>query len=523
MKEEITQLKEAQPCVPPCGAAGAIPPSATSRWTAQLPEEEVAYSWKFAEGGACPAAPSPPACGHPAAPHPGPVSLPRAAGGPREPGADPAGAGQAPRDLLLRDQARPAPPGAALLLPQRDAAAPAQRGRAPGLLPGSAELDGQGGGRGRALEAEPGRAAGPARGADAEQPVPARAGCGLPVSESDPAWVVSPRARTAPAFLSFLPQTPESRSRPSSLPRVQAPRPSSLRPGSPAPRPSSLGPSTFSTGSPGPQTLLPQTRESSPQTLLPRTLHLQHRESRPPDPPPSDSGVQVPRPSSLGPSSLSPGSPGPQTLLPRTQESSHQTLLSRTRESRSPDPPPSDPGVQVPRPSSLRPGSPAPRPSSLGPSTFSTGSPGPQTLLPRTRESRSPDPPPLDPPPSAPGVQVPRPSSLGPRSPATRPSSLGPGSPGPQTLLPQPRESRPPDPPPSNPGVQPPDPPPSDLGIQAILSFKSKSPGPIHLWNLGVWDSRTHISGPQPPDPTPHAHAPPCFPRMLFRWYVSTS
>ncbi|XP_037675904.1 sperm acrosome membrane-associated protein 6 isoform X8 [Choloepus didactylus] len=370
----------------------------------QLPEEEVAYSWKFAEGGACPAAPSPPACGHPAAPHPGPVSLPRAAGGPREPGADPAGAGQAPRDLLLRDQARPAPPGAALLLPQRDAAAPAQRGRAPGLLPGSAELDGQGGGRGRALEAEPGRAAGPARGADAEQPVPARAGCGLPVSESDPAWVVSPRARTAPAFLSFLPQTPESRSRPSSLPRVQAPRPSSLGLGSPGPQtllpwtllpqpresrspdppPSDPGvqppdpplsdpgvqvprPSSLRPGSPGPQTLLPQTRESSPQTLLPRTLHLQHRESRSPDPPPSDSGVQVPRPSSLGPSSLSPGSPGPQTLLPRTQESSHQTLLSRTRESRSPDPPPSAPGVQAPRPSSLKPWSPAPRPSSLRP------------------------------------------------------------------------------------------------------------------------------------------------------------
>ncbi|XP_037675908.1 sperm acrosome membrane-associated protein 6 isoform X12 [Choloepus didactylus] len=291
----------------------------------QLPEEEVAYSWKFAEGGACPAAPSPPACGHPAAPHPGPVSLPRAAGGPREPGADPAGAGQAPRDLLLRDQARPAPPGAALLLPQRDAAAPAQRGRAPGLLPGSAELDGQGGGRGRALEAEPGRAAGPARGADAEQPVPARAGCGLPVSESDPAWVVSPRARTAPAFLSFLPQTPESRSRPSSLPRVQAPRPSSL-----------------GLGSPGPQTLLPW-------TLLP-----QPRESRSPDPPPSDPGVQppdpplsdpgvqvprpsslrpgspAPRPSSLGPSTLSPGSPGPQTLLPQTLESSPQTLLPQT-------------------------------------------------------------------------------------------------------------------------------------------------------------------------------------------------
>ncbi|XP_037675905.1 sperm acrosome membrane-associated protein 6 isoform X9 [Choloepus didactylus] len=383
----------------------------------QLPEEEVAYSWKFAEGGACPAAPSPPACGHPAAPHPGPVSLPRAAGGPREPGADPAGAGQAPRDLLLRDQARPAPPGAALLLPQRDAAAPAQRGRAPGLLPGSAELDGQGGGRGRALEAEPGRAAGPARGADAEQPVPARAGCGLPVSESDPAWVVSPRARTAPAFLSFLPQTPESRSRPSSLPRVQAPRPSSLRPGSPAPRPSSLGPSTFSTGSPGPQTLLPRTRES--------------RSPDPPplDPPPSAPGVQVPRPSSLGPrspatrpSSLGPGSPGPQTLLPQT------------RESRSPDPPPSDPGVQPP------------------------------------------DPPPSDPPPSAPGVQVPR------------PSSLGLGSPGPQTLLPwtllpQPRESRSPDPPPSDPGVQPPDPPLSDPGVQVPRpsSLSPGSPGPQTL------------------------------------------
>nr|XP_035960041.1 sperm acrosome membrane-associated protein 6 isoform X5 [Halichoerus grypus] len=32
-------------------AAGATPRSATSRWTAQLPQEEITYSWKFAGGG----------------------------------------------------------------------------------------------------------------------------------------------------------------------------------------------------------------------------------------------------------------------------------------------------------------------------------------------------------------------------------------------------------------------------------------------------------------------------------------
>lgn len=42
----------------------------------------------------------------------------RSSPGPRIPGADPAGAAHAPR-VLLRDHARPAPPGAALLLSER--------------------------------------------------------------------------------------------------------------------------------------------------------------------------------------------------------------------------------------------------------------------------------------------------------------------------------------------------------------------------------------------------------------------
>ncbi|XP_014446804.1 sperm acrosome membrane-associated protein 6 isoform X4 [Tupaia chinensis] len=60
--------------------------------------EEITYSWKFA------------------APDTGYVLLPKCAAGPRIRGADPAGAAQAPRDLLMRDQARPAPPSAPLLL-----------------------------------------------------------------------------------------------------------------------------------------------------------------------------------------------------------------------------------------------------------------------------------------------------------------------------------------------------------------------------------------------------------------------
>ncbi|XP_037675911.1 sperm acrosome membrane-associated protein 6 isoform X14 [Choloepus didactylus] len=81
MKEEITQLKEAQPCVPPCGlqefsrlfrcrgcystvcdlpldcpvkdvtVAQGDQALFSCAVNFQLPEEEVAYSWKFAEGG----------------------------------------------------------------------------------------------------------------------------------------------------------------------------------------------------------------------------------------------------------------------------------------------------------------------------------------------------------------------------------------------------------------------------------------------------------------------------------------
>ncbi|XP_013364334.1 PREDICTED: uncharacterized protein LOC102004982 isoform X7 [Chinchilla lanigera] len=121
-----------------------------------LPEEETTYSWSFA-----------------GAPDSGRVLLPRLAAGPRVPGAHPAGAAHAPRDFLLRDPARPAPPGAAVLLPERDRPAPARGDPAAGHVPGSAALGAAGRGNGRALEAQPGRAAGPARCSDAGQPGPA--------------------------------------------------------------------------------------------------------------------------------------------------------------------------------------------------------------------------------------------------------------------------------------------------------------------------------------------------------------
>ncbi|XP_065782669.1 sperm acrosome membrane-associated protein 6 isoform X1 [Muntiacus reevesi] len=129
MQTIILQLKEVQACIPPCGLQ-----EVTRRFRCrgcyskvcdlpldcpvqdltvtrgrqamfsctvnfQLPKEEITYSWKFA-----------------GAPDSGPDLLPRYSAGPRLPGADPAGAAHAPRDLLLRDHARPAPPGAALLL-----------------------------------------------------------------------------------------------------------------------------------------------------------------------------------------------------------------------------------------------------------------------------------------------------------------------------------------------------------------------------------------------------------------------
>ncbi|XP_057389609.1 sperm acrosome membrane-associated protein 6 isoform X1 [Balaenoptera acutorostrata] len=129
----ILQLKEVRACIPPCGLQEVarrfrcrgcystvcdlpldcpVQDLTVTRGhqamffctvNFQLPKEEITYSWKFAGG----------------APDSGPVLLPRDSAGPRIPGTDPAGAAHAPRDLLLRDHTRPAPPGAALLLSER--------------------------------------------------------------------------------------------------------------------------------------------------------------------------------------------------------------------------------------------------------------------------------------------------------------------------------------------------------------------------------------------------------------------
>nr|XP_031313008.1 sperm acrosome membrane-associated protein 6 isoform X1 [Camelus dromedarius]XP_031313009.1 sperm acrosome membrane-associated protein 6 isoform X1 [Camelus dromedarius] len=129
MEKVILQLKEAQACIPPCGLQEVarrfrcrgcystvcdlpldcpVKDVTVTRGQQamfsctvnfQLPKEEITYSWKFAGD-----------------PDSGPVLLPRDSAGPRIPGADPASAAHARRDLLLRDHARPATPGAALLL-----------------------------------------------------------------------------------------------------------------------------------------------------------------------------------------------------------------------------------------------------------------------------------------------------------------------------------------------------------------------------------------------------------------------
>ncbi|XP_047646311.1 sperm acrosome membrane-associated protein 6 isoform X1 [Phacochoerus africanus] len=129
MRKVISQLKEVPACVPPCGLQEVarrfhcrgcystvcdlpldcpVQDVTVTRGhqamfsctvNFQLPKEEITYSWKFA-----------------GAPDSGRVLLPRHSAGRRIPGAHPAGAAQAPRDLLLRDHTRPAPPGAALLL-----------------------------------------------------------------------------------------------------------------------------------------------------------------------------------------------------------------------------------------------------------------------------------------------------------------------------------------------------------------------------------------------------------------------
>ncbi|XP_075855161.1 sperm acrosome membrane-associated protein 6 isoform X1 [Microcebus murinus] len=145
IRKVIMQLKEAQACIPPCGLQEVsrrfrcrgcyssvcdlpldcpVQDVTVARGDQamfscvvnfQLPEKEITYSWKFAGG----------------APDSGRVLLPGDAAGPRIPGAHPAGAAPPPRHLLLRDPARPAPPGAPLLLPQRCGRACA-RARLPG-------------------------------------------------------------------------------------------------------------------------------------------------------------------------------------------------------------------------------------------------------------------------------------------------------------------------------------------------------------------------------------------------------
>ncbi|XP_022441873.1 sperm acrosome membrane-associated protein 6 isoform X2 [Delphinapterus leucas] len=140
MQKVILQLKEVQACIRPCGLQEVarrfrcrgcystvcdlpldcpVQDLTVTRGhqamffctvNFQLPKEEITYSWKFAGG----------------APDSGPVLLPRDSAGPRIPGTDPAGAAHAPRDLLLRDHTRPAPPGAALLLSERDRSATAR-------------------------------------------------------------------------------------------------------------------------------------------------------------------------------------------------------------------------------------------------------------------------------------------------------------------------------------------------------------------------------------------------------------
>ncbi|XP_063109306.1 sperm acrosome membrane-associated protein 6 isoform X4 [Cavia porcellus] len=118
MKRAILELKKVQPCVPPCGIQEVarrfrcqgcystlcdlpldcpVQDMTVSRGDQALfscvvgfllPKEEITYSWSFAQ-----------------APDSGRVLLPRHAAGPRVPGAHPAGAAHAPRDLLLRDPA----------------------------------------------------------------------------------------------------------------------------------------------------------------------------------------------------------------------------------------------------------------------------------------------------------------------------------------------------------------------------------------------------------------------------------
>ncbi|XP_021101933.1 sperm acrosome membrane-associated protein 6 isoform X3 [Heterocephalus glaber] len=183
MKRAILQLKKVQPCIPPCGIQ-----EASRRFHCRGCYSTVCdlpLDCPGRDGGSRRPGHVLLRRGLPAgrggdrlllelrggrSPDPGRILLPRYATGPRVPGADSAGAAHAPRDLLLHDPARPAPPGAALLLPECDRPAPARGDRAAGPVPGSAPLGAAGCGNDRALEAQPGRVAGPARGPDAGQP-----------------------------------------------------------------------------------------------------------------------------------------------------------------------------------------------------------------------------------------------------------------------------------------------------------------------------------------------------------------
>ncbi|XP_023560648.1 sperm acrosome membrane-associated protein 6 isoform X4 [Octodon degus] len=158
MKTAILQLKKVQPCIPPCGIQEVsrrflchgcystlcdLPLDCPGcEGESRRPSPILLRGGLHAAGGG--------------APDSGRVLFPRYAAGPRVPGAHPAGAAHAPRDLLLLDSARPAPPGAALLLPERDRPAPARGDGAAGHVPGSAALGAAGRGNDRALEAQPG-------------------------------------------------------------------------------------------------------------------------------------------------------------------------------------------------------------------------------------------------------------------------------------------------------------------------------------------------------------------------------
>ncbi|XP_013364327.1 PREDICTED: uncharacterized protein LOC102004982 isoform X1 [Chinchilla lanigera] len=176
MKRAILQLKKVQPCVPPCGIQEVTRSFRCTGCYSTVCDLPLDCPGPVLLRGGLPAAGG----GdnlllelRGRSPDSGRVLLPRLAAGPRVPGAHPAGAAHAPRDFLLRDPARPAPPGAAVLLPERDRPAPARGDPAAGHVPGSAALGAAGRGNGRALEAQPGRAAGPARCSDAGQPGPA--------------------------------------------------------------------------------------------------------------------------------------------------------------------------------------------------------------------------------------------------------------------------------------------------------------------------------------------------------------